>query len=90
MSQAGPLCFLNRYHNILKKNGLIHLKTDSQFLHGFTLGVIVSGNHILEDATYDLYNSKQERKHMDIKTYYEQIFLKKEHPITYLRFRLNY
>ena len=32
--------FLHRYNNILKQEGQIHLKTDSQFLHGFTLGVI--------------------------------------------------
>ena len=34
--------FLKKYKNIMRDNGLIHLKTDSQFLHGFTLGVIAS------------------------------------------------
>ena len=71
-------------------DGLIHLKTDSQFLHGFTLGVIAGENHILEDATEDLYHANQQREHMEIKTHYEQIYLKKGLPITYLRFRLNY
>ena len=33
--------FLHRYSNIMKKEGQIHLKTDSQFLHGFTLGIIM-------------------------------------------------
>ena len=46
--------FLKRYSNILKKDGPIHLKTDSQFLHGFTLGIITGENHILEDSTHDL------------------------------------
>ena len=82
--------FLNRYKNILKKDGLIHLKTDSQFLHGFTLGVIAGENHFLEDATEDLYNAELQREHMEIKTHYEQIYLNKGLPITYLRFRLNY
>ena len=82
--------FLKRYKKILKENAPIHLKTDSQFLHGFTLGVIAGENHILEDATEDLYNSNQQREHMDIKTHYEKIFLKKGLPITYLRFKLNY
>ena len=82
--------FLRRYNKIIKKDGLIHLKTDSQFLHGFTLGVISGEGHILEDATYDLYNAALQRDHMEIKTHYEKIFLKKGLPITYLRFKLNY
>ena len=82
--------FLRRYNKIIKKDGLIHLKTDSQFLHGFTLGVISGEGHILEDATHDLYNAVLQRDHMEIKTHYEKIFLKKGLPITYLRFKLNY
>ena len=82
--------FLKRYNNILKKDGPIHLKTDSQFLHGFTLGIITAENHILEDSTHDLCNSPVKREHMEIKTHYEQIYLNKGLPITYLRFRLNY
>ena len=81
--------FLKRYNNILKKDGVIHLKTDSQFLHGFTLGIITGQNHILEDSTHDLYTSPVEREHMEIKTHYEQIYLDRGLPITYLRFRLN-
>ena len=82
--------FLRRYNKIIKKDGLIHLNTDSQFLHGFTLGVISGEGHILEDATHDLYNAVLQRDHMEIKTHYEKIFLKKGLPITYLRFKLNY
>ena len=81
--------FLKRYNNILKKDGVIHLKTDSQFLHGFTLGIITGENYILEDSTHDLYASPVEREHMEIKTHYEQIYLSKGLPITYLRFRLR-
>ena len=81
--------FLKRYANILKKNAPIHLKTDSQFLHGFTLEVIAGEKHILEDSTDDLYSSPVIREHMEIKTHYEQIYLEKEMPITYLRFRLK-
>jgi len=81
--------FLKRYAKILKKDSSIHLKTDSQFLHGFTLGVLTSEKYILEDSTHDLYNSLVAREHMEIKTHYEKIFLEKGMPITYLRFRLN-
>jgi tRNA (guanine-N7-)-methyltransferase len=81
--------FLKRYANILKKNAPIHLKTDSQFLHGFTLGIISGEKHILEDSTHDLYSSAVVREHMEIKTHYEQIYLDKGMPITYLRFLLK-
>ena len=81
--------FLNRYANILKKNAPIHLKTDSQFLHGFTLGVLSGEKHTLEDSTHDLYNSSVFRENMEIKTHYEKIYLEKRVPITYLRFQLK-
>ena len=81
--------FLKRYQSILTKNAPIHLKTDSQFLHGFTLGVIASAGHILEDSTNDLYTDYTKREHMEIKTHYEQIYLDRGLPITYLRFRLK-
>ena len=32
------LSFLERYKNVLKPDGVINLKTDSEFMHGYTLG----------------------------------------------------
>jgi len=81
--------FLERYSNILHQDGLIHLKTDSQFLHGYTLGIIEGHQHVLEDAEHDIYNAQLKRSDMEIKTHYEQLFLEKDMPITYLRFRLR-
>ncbi len=81
--------FLERYSNILQDNGLIHLKTDSQFLHGYTLGIIEGHQHHLEDAEHDIYNAVLQRDNMEIKTHYEQLFLEKNLPISYLRFRLK-
>ena len=81
--------FLNRYRNILKKKASIHLKTDSQFLHGFTLGVIASEGYKLEDSSHDLFQENTQREHMEIKTHYEKKFLKEGLAITYLRFNLK-
>ena len=81
--------FLERYSNILQDKGLIHLKTDSQFLHGYTLGIIEGHQHHLEDAEHDIYNAVLQRDNLEIKTHYEQLFLEKNMPITYLRFRLK-
>jgi tRNA (guanine-N7-)-methyltransferase len=81
--------FLKRYRTIIKKDAPIHLKTDSSFLHGFTLGVIASEGYKLEDSTHDLYQENTQRKHMEIKTHYEKKFLKEGLAITYLRFKLK-
>ena len=81
--------FLERYSNILQDNGLIHLKTDSQFLHGYTLGIIEGHQHHLLDAEHDIYNAVLKRENMEIKTHYEKLFLEKNMPISYLRFRLK-
>ena len=81
--------FLERYRQFLNLNGQIHLKTDSQFLHGYTLGIIEGNNHVLEDADHDVYNAKVKRENLHIKTHYEKLFLAKGMEITYLRFRLN-
>tara|TARA_Y100000589_G_scaffold314214_1_gene336437 strand:- start:4559 stop:5194 length:636 start_codon:yes stop_codon:yes gene_type:complete len=81
--------FLQLYSNIIKDNGLIHLKTDSQFLHGYTLGIIEGHQYFLEDAEHDIYNAVLKRENMDIKTHYEKLFLEKNMPISYLRFRLK-
>jgi tRNA (guanine-N7-)-methyltransferase len=81
--------FLEKYRHFLCPNGQIHLKTDSQFLYGYTLGIIEGHNHILEDADHDIYNAKLKRENLGIKTHYEKMFLNKGMEITYLRFRLN-
>ena len=81
--------FLKKYKNIIRDNGLIHLKTDSQFLHGFTLGVIASQGYEIEETTNDIYSSYLEKECMGITTHYEKIYLEKGIPITYLRFRLK-
>ena len=81
--------FLKKYKNIMRDNGLIHLKTDSHFLHGFTLGVIASHGYEIEETTTDLYSSYLEKECMGIITHYEKIYLEKGIPITYLRFRLK-
>jgi tRNA (guanine-N7-)-methyltransferase len=82
--------FLKKYSQILKTDGIIHLKTDSAFLYGYTLGIIEGENHQLLDCTNDVYGVHQERENMDIKTYYEKIFLDKEIHITYIKFILKF
>lgn len=82
--------FLMKYNKILKKSGVIHLKTDNQFLHAYTLGILDGQSHSIEYSSNDIYSSEHLYKHLDIKTYYEQKYLEKGMPITYVKFRLNY
>lgn len=82
--------FLRKYKTFLKKEGTISLKTDSEFLYGYTLGIIENENHDLLDCTHDVYNGSQIRSDIDIETYYERKFLDKNKLITFLNFRLNH
>jgi tRNA (guanine-N7-)-methyltransferase len=85
------LNMLNRYKDVLKKDSLLHLKTDSQFLHGYTLGVLekIEGNIIV--SSHDIYNSNLIQKYqiLNIQTFYEKQFLKNNQPITYICFQIH-
>ena len=37
--------FLKRYKTILKPDGVVNLKTDSEFMHGYTLGLLHGEGH---------------------------------------------
>lgn len=83
--------FLNRYKNILAKEGIIHLKTDSQALHEYTLEVIAEEGHNLLFKTNNLYQNPENENDpiLGIKTFYESMFLEQGLPITYLKFQLK-
>lgn len=82
--------FLKRYRTFLSEDAVINLKTDSQFLYGYTLGIIEGEGHELLDCTNDLYNVNQTRENLEIKTHYEKIYLEKGTQITYIKFRVKY
>ncbi|PID68834.1 MAG: tRNA (guanosine(46)-N7)-methyltransferase TrmB [Flavobacteriales bacterium] len=80
--------FLKKYQNILKENGLIHLKTDSEFLHGYTLGLLESGSHEVLYSHHNIYNNIDAPiDAVETQTFYEKQFLAQEKPITYIKFR---
>ena len=51
---TSPL-FLERYRKFLKPGGVIHLKTDSLFLHEYSKAVAIENNLTILAATTDLY-----------------------------------
>ena len=76
------------YKKIIKQGGVIHLKTDSEFLFGYTLGTVSQLGEILY-AHHDIYNNSDAPKAATaIQTFYEQQFLAKNKAITYTQFRL--
>jgi len=81
--------FLAHYKKILKPNGIIHLKTDNDGLHQYTLEVIEEFGHKLIYATNDLYNSDYQGEAKMFQTFYEQKYLGEGDNITYLKFQLN-
>ncbi len=82
--------FLSKYKNILKENGLIHLKTDSEFLHGYTIGLLQGLGYEILYAHHDVYiNTYAPEEVVNIQTFYEKQFLEKGKAITYLKFKLQ-
>jgi len=83
--------FLIKYQTILTENGIVHLKTDSEFLHGYLLGVLQEGNHDILYSHHDIYNSSSPPElAKSIQTFYEKQYLKQDKPITYIKFRTFY
>lgn len=82
--------FLDKYKFILKDKGAINLKTDSEFMHGYTLGLLHGLDCEVLYANHDIYKNEGSPKEvMDIKTYYEKQYLEKEKPITYIKFTVQ-
>ncbi|MEW7289906.1 tRNA (guanosine(46)-N7)-methyltransferase TrmB [Aquimarina sp. 2304DJ70-9] len=81
--------FLQRYKKILKSDGIIHLKTDSEFMHGYTLGLLHGEGHEVLYANHNVYHNEGSPEVVTaIQTFYEKQYLEKNKPITYIQFRI--
>ena len=78
--------FMQEYSRILKSEGVIHLKTDSNFLYSYTKEMIEANNLQVLFDTEDLYNSNPEDKILTIQTFYEQQWLERGLNIKYIKF----
>lgn len=87
--------FMERYRRFLQDGGIIHLKTDSNFLFTYT-NLMVSENSLPVDfRTADLYHDiltadadNGVQQILSIQTYYEQQWIARGLNIKYLKFRL--
>lgn len=88
---TSPL-FLARYKEILKPGGVIHLKTDSPLLYEYTLEQIAAQGLTIQERSAEVYAelvprvSPEEQAVLNIRTYYERMWLAAGRTIHYVRF----
>ena len=87
--------FMNRYRRFLIDGGLIHLKTDSNFLFTYTTYMVEKNRLPLVLRTNDLYSENSEfseysefSEAASIQTYYEQMWIDRGLNIKYMKFHL--
>jgi len=82
--------FLKRYKKVLKPEGVMNLKTDSEFMHGYTLGLLHGEGHEVLYANNDVYRQEGSPEEVtSIQTFYESQYLEHNKPITYIRFKIK-
>ncbi len=98
---TSPL-FLERYRSFMKPGGIVHLKTDSMFLHQYSRAVAERNGLRILGCTEDLYGTPQSDRHLpglpsetvealyDVQTFYEKMFLEQGYKITYLSFVIDH
>ena len=84
--------FMERYRRFLVDGGIVHVKTDSNFLFTYT-SYMVEHNHLpLLFKTEDLYHDgsidDDNRRILAIQTYYESQWIERGLNIRYMKFRL--
>ena len=81
--------FLRLYQQFLKKDGIVHLKTDSPLLYHFTLKVIEMYGLDLIYKTDHLYAEQTIDPRCLIKTYYEGLDIAQSNKIHYIQFNIG-
>jgi len=82
--------FLQRYKKILKADGVMNLKTDSEFMHGYTLGLLHGQGHEVIYANHNVYKNEGAPEVVTaIQTFYESQYLEQNKPITYIQFKIK-
>ena len=80
--------FMQRYHKIMKPNGIIHLKTDSPFLYTYTMEMLRLNPYPVLANTDDLYACEQYPDAQALKTHYEKQWIERSMNIKYIEWQL--
>lgn len=79
--------FLKIYNTILTSKGVVHLKTDSDFMFGYSLGILEGKDLKIKYAHHDIYNNDSSPEiSRQVQTYYEKMFLMESKKIKFLSF----
>ncbi len=81
--------FLNLYKQFLKADGIVHLKTDSNFQFNYTSALVRLNGFEIMNETNNLYDSEILNETLQIKTFYEKQWLSRGITIKYIAFKLN-
>ena len=79
---------LDIYKKILKENGIVHLKTDSEFFLDTQLVSFLKLVEVIYAHNNIYRNSNAPKEAIAIQTFYEKIFINQNKPIAYMKFRL--
>ena len=79
--------FLQKYKNILKDGGVVHLKTDDEDLFNYSIDTATDFGCTVEQAIANIYKEKKLAQELEIKTKFEKKWLEMGKDIFYLRFR---
>jgi len=78
--------FMRQYSRLLNENGIVHLKTDSNFLYAYTKEMIHANQLDVYFETDDLYHSEWQDPILQIQTFYEQQWRARGLNIKYIQF----
>ncbi|MDR1678434.1 MAG: tRNA (guanosine(46)-N7)-methyltransferase TrmB [Prevotellaceae bacterium] len=81
--------FMAQYQQFVKAGGIVHLKTDSNFMYTYTRAMVAANFYPVLFETENLYQSDIVDNILNIKTYYEQQWLARGIDIRYLKFELQ-
>lgn len=81
--------FLKLYSKVLKNNGILHLKTDSNFMFTYACAIVDCNGFDVVKNIPDLYASQDVDDVLNIKTFYEQQWLSRGITIKYIQFKLD-
>jgi tRNA (guanine-N7-)-methyltransferase len=82
--------FISNYRQIMAPNGIIHLKSDSNFMYRYTEAMVVENQFEVIRQTDDLYHSEILDEVLSIQTFYEKQWLDRGLTIKYIAFRLSH
>jgi len=84
--------FMQRYQQVMRSEGVIHLKTDSPFLYAYTRAMLQENNYTVLADTDNLYSAADSPvldKAKSLQTHYEKQWLDRGMTIKYLCWQLQ-